>query len=29
VRMELLDEVIWRHLTELLQHPEIVLREYT
>ena len=28
VRMELLDDVIWRHLTELLQHPEVVLREY-
>ena len=26
--MELLDEVIWRHLTELLQHPKVVLREY-
>ena len=28
VRMELLDEVIWRHLTEVLQHPEVVVREY-
>ena len=29
VRMELLAEVIWRHLIEVLHHPEVVLREYT
>jgi site-specific DNA recombinase len=29
LRVELLEEVVWIHLKELLQHPEVVLAEYT
>jgi len=29
LRVELLDDVVWTHLTELLQQPEVILAEYT